>query len=158
MKKVILAVVSVLAMIAIVVAVVLLTKQPKAPTENNDPKSPSEVVSQWEDTTITTDVAKIKEGDAIKYISSYSAKELSLSEKEKKECDFVVSNTGVKIKNDYYVLIKAVVKHEKGEDENGNKTYAFDEKGEYYIRYDGKQVLKKDMTKDDKYIELELHK
>lgn len=157
-KKVLIAIIAVLAIAAVCVAVVLLNKSSKGP-ENNDPKaSVSATQTEWEATTITTDKAKIKEGDAIKYISDYSAEDLSLTKEEKKDCDFLVSNTGIKIKGDYYICVTAVVKSETGKDEEGNTTYTFDKKGEYFIRYDGKQVLKKDMTKDDKYIELDLHK
>lgn len=134
-----------------------------AKKNNNDqtggPKNTSSVAEEWQKTTITTDNAKISNNDAIEYIKSYSAKELSLTDEEMKECDFMFSGTGVKIKNDYYVKVSAIVKHEKGKDGNGNPIYTFDNKGEYYIRYDGKQVLKKDMTKNtNEYTELKAKK
>ena len=81
-----------------------------------DPKNTSSVAEEWQKTTITTDNAKISNNDAIEYIKSYSAKELSLTDEEMKECDFMFSGTGVKIKNDYYVKVSAIVKHEKGKD------------------------------------------
>lgn len=128
--------------------------------KNNEDASdnPRNVASSnaWLETTITTDNAKIKLGDAERLIKAYSAKELSISKEDYKDCSFVVSGTGVKIENDYYVEVDAVIKHEKGKDENGKSVFSFDTKGKYFIRYDGKQVLKKDMEKEDKYTELEL--
>ena len=105
----------------------------------------------------TTDIAKIKNGDAAELIKSYSAKELSLTDKEKKECSFLTNDSGIKIKDDYYIcVIAAYMNSQKGED---GKTYTtFDHRGEYYIRYDGKKILKKNMEnkEKDEYTELKV--
>ena len=94
---------------------------------------------------ITTGDAVIAESDAINLIESYSAKELGLTNDEKKTCSFLVKKSGIKYKNNYYVDVIATVKkeHEDTTDKKGKKikTYTFDNKGEYYIRYDGKQIL-----------------
>lgn len=94
---------------------------------------------------ITTDGAKITEADAINLIQSYSAKELGITNDEMKACSFLVKKSGVKYKDDYYVDVIATVKkaHEDSTNKDGKKitTYTFDNKGEYYIRYDGKQIL-----------------
>ena len=126
--------------------------------QTGDPKNTS-TTSSWQATTITTDTAKIKENDAAFYIMEYSADDLSLTEKEKQECSFMVTGTGVKIEDDYYIEVTAVIKHEKGKNEEGKTLYTFDNLGYYYIRYDGNQVLKKDVTKDtNEYTELKVHK
>ena len=125
------------------------------PTKDQPTTVPSQTVQKVEKT--TTDLAKIKNGEAAELIKSYSAKELSLTDKEKKECSFLTNDSGIKIKDDYYIcVIAAYMNSQKGED---GKTYTtFDHRGEYYIRYDGKQVLKKNMKnkEKDEYTELKV--
>lgn len=106
----------------------------------------------------TTDTAVIKNGDAAEFIKSYSAKELALTDEEKKECSFLTNDSGVKIGDDYYISVIAAYKvEEKGED---GKTYIkFDHRGEYYIRYDGKQIMRKNIKEDNpekEYTELKV--
>lgn len=97
---------------------------------------------------ITTDPAKITESDAINLIQSYPAKELGLTDAQVKKCSFMVASSGIQIEKDYYVKVIATVKKEhKAKD--GKVTFTFDNQGEYYIRYDGKQILKKDMKADE---------
>lgn len=124
------------------------SKQEEKPTKTE------EVVTSANE--ITTDDAKVAESDAINLIKSYSAKELGLTADEMKECSFMVASSGVKIENSYYVKVIATVKNEqKGED--GKTTFTFDNKGEYYIRYDAKQILKKNMKSDkDEYDEMKV--
>ena len=109
---------------------------------------------------ITTDDAKITEADAINLIESYSAKELGLSEDEKKDCSFLVKKTGVEYKKNYYVDVIATIKtpHEDSTDKDGKKitTYTFDNKGEYYIRYDGKQILATNSENKKEFRELKV--
>ena len=117
----------------------------------NEPESESNAVS-----VITTDEAKISAADAVDYIRGYSAEELSLSDEDYENCSFMVNNSGVQIENDYYVEVIATIKSAHT-NEDGSESYTFDNKGEYFIRYDGKQVLKKDMASDEtKYDEMEL--
>ena len=105
----------------------------------------------------TTDLAKIKGSDATELIKSYSAEELSLTEEEKKECTYLTNTSGIKIGNEYYIsVVVAYANSKKGED---GKTYTnFDHRGEYYIRYDGKKILKKNMKnkEKDEYTELKV--
>ena len=105
----------------------------------------------------TTDLAKIKGSDATELIKSYSAKELSLTEKEKKDCSFLTNDSGIKIGDEHYIsVIAAFPVNKKGDD---GKTYVnFDRRGEYYIRYDSKKILKKNMknTAKDEYTELKV--
>ena len=108
---------------------------------------------------ITTDDAKITEADAINLIESYSAKDFGLTKEEMNKCSFLVKKSGVSYKNNYYVNVIATVKtaHKDTTDKKGKKvtTYTFDNKGEYLIRYDGKQILAK--NGDDKdYRELKV--
>lgn len=109
-------------------------------------------------TEITTDEAVIKEADAIDYIKSYSAKELGLSDEDYKTCSFMVGGQGIEIDGEYFIKVVAAIKN-KHVDDNGKETFTFDIKGEYYISYDGKKVLQKDLTAEkDSYNELELKK
>lgn len=98
--------------------------------------------------------AKISQSDAINLIQSYSAKELSLSKEEKKECDFMFSNSAHEIDGEKYIQVIATVKQEHKNDK-GEVSFTFDNKGEYYISFDGKKILKKDM-KTGKYKEMEV--
>lgn len=103
----------------------------------------------------TTADAVIKDADAIEYIKGYSAKELGLTEKQMKNCSFMVGGSGIEIKGDYYIKVIAADK-KKHVDENGKETFTIDPKGEYYISYDGKKVLKKEMKETkETYTELE---
>ncbi len=127
----------------------------KKEPDKNDPGA-AENTSAVTTATITTDSAVIKEADAINLIKSYSAEELSLSDDDYKNCHYLVNKSGIKVENDYYIsVIAAITSEKKGDD---GKTYVnFDHKGEYFIRYDGKQILKKDMTsEEDKYSELKV--
>ena len=106
--------------------------------------------------TITTDKAKIKDMDALNLIKSYSPEELSLTNQDMHECSFMILSSGAELNGEYYVKVIATVKTEHV-DEEGNVSYTLDNRGEYYIRYDGKQVLKKDMTSgEEKFEELEV--
>lgn len=125
-------------------------------SSNKDEKPTTTKKNESQVTEITTDDAKVTESDAINLVKSYSAKELGLTADEMKSCSFMVASTGVKIENSYYIKVIATVKNEqKGED--GKTTYTFDNKGEYYIRYDAKQILKKNMKSDkDEYDEMKV--
>ncbi len=128
----------------------------KKEPEKNDPAIAESTAPVSTTAAVTTDSAKIKESDAIDLIKSYSAKELSLSDEDYKECHFLVNSSGIQIKDDYYIsVVAAIMSENTGED---GKTYVnFDHRGEYYIRYDGKQILKKDMSsEEEKYTELEV--
>lgn len=106
---------------------------------------------------ITTDDAKITEADAINYIQSYGAKDLGLKEEEMKDLKFMVANSGEKVEDDYYIKVIATVATEHKDEETGKSTFTFDNKGEYYIRYDAKKVLSRDV-KTGEYKELEVKK
>ena len=107
---------------------------------------------------ITTDDAQIAESDAINLIKSYTPEELGLTDKEYKDCSFLVKKSGVKYKDSYYVNVIATIKteHEDTTDADGKKvtSYTFDNKGEYFIRYDGKEILAK--NGDGKYRKLKV--
>ncbi len=101
---------------------------------------------------IVTEKAKIKDADAINYIESYSSKQLGLTDEEKKACSFMVASDGEEIDGKKYIKIIAAIKNEqKGDD--GKTTYTFDTKGEYFISFNGDEVLKKS---GDAYSKLEL--
>ena len=101
---------------------------------------------------VATEKAKIKDADAINYIESYSSKQLGLTDEEKKACSFMVASDGEEIDGKKYIKIIAAIKNEqKGND--GQVTYTFDTKGEYFISFNGDEVLKKS---GDAYSKLEL--
>ena len=104
---------------------------------------------------MTTDSAVIKEADAINLIESYSDKELGVTAKQRKEASFMVASDGTKIDNKNYIQVIATIKEEH---KDGDKvTYTFNNLGEYYIRYDGKKIMRKDMDSTDaKYIDMKI--
>ncbi len=104
---------------------------------------------------MTTDSAVIKEADAINLIQSYSDDELGLTKKDRKKASFMVAGSGVEIEGDNYIEVVATVKNEH---KDGDKiSYTFDHLGIYYIRYDGKKIMRKDMESDKaKYIDMKI--
>ena len=121
-----------------------------AACSKDDKKDNKESVSTTQE--ITTDDAVITQSDAINLIKSYSADELGLSKSEMKECSFLVKSSGVKYEKNYYINVIATIKtaHEDTTDKDGKKvtSYTFDNKGEYLIRYDGKEILAKNGDSD----------
>lgn len=101
---------------------------------------------------VATEKAKIKDADAIDYIESYSSKQLGLTDQEKKACSFMVASDGEEINGKSYIQVIAAIKKEH-KSSDGQATYTFDTKGEYYISFDGDEVLKKD---GNSYTKLEL--
>lgn len=125
--------------------------------EGKDNSKTTENTSKAVETTVkyTTDDAVIADSDAINLIRSYSPKELSLTKEEYNECSFLVAGSGELIDDAYYIKVVAAIK--TAHEDNGETTYTFDNKGEYYISYDGKTMLKKDMKAEkDKYDKMEV--
>lgn len=102
-----------------------------------------------------TDKAKIKDSDAINFIkTSYTKKELGL-DKVKEKYDFMISQNGVKIGKKQYVKVAAnIMKKNDTTSKDGKQTYSLTPVGEYYISFDGDEVLMKDF-KSGKYEKLE---
>lgn len=102
-----------------------------------------------------TDKAKIKDSDAINFIkTSYTKKELRL-DKVKEKYDFMISQNGVKIGKKQYVKVAAnIMKKNDTTSKDGKQTYSLTPVGEYYISFDGDEVLMKDL-KSGKYEKLE---
>ena len=102
-----------------------------------------------------TDKAKIKDSDAINFIkTSYTKKELGL-DKVKEKYDFMISQNGVKIGKKQYVKVAAnIMKKNDSTSKDGKQTYSLTPVGEYYISFDGDEVLMKDL-KSGKYEKLE---
>lgn len=102
-----------------------------------------------------TDKAKIKDSDAINFIkTSYTKKELGL-DKVKEKYDFMISQNGVKIGKKQYVKVAAnIMKKNDTTSKDGKQTYSLTPVGEYYISFDGDEVLMEDL-KSGKYKKLE---
>lgn len=102
-----------------------------------------------------TDKAKIKDSDAINFIkTSYTKEELGL-DKVKEKYDFMISQNGVKIGKKQYVKVAAnIMKKNDTTSKDGKQTYSLTPVGEYYISFDGDEVLMKDF-KSGKYEKLE---
>ena len=102
-----------------------------------------------------TDKAKIKDSDAINFIkTSYTKKELGL-DKVKEKYDFMISQNGVKIGKKQYVKVAAnIMKKNDTTSKDGKQTYSLTPVGEYYISFDGDELLMKDL-KSGKYKKLE---
>lgn len=101
---------------------------------------------------VATEKAKIKDADAINYIESYSSKQLGLTENDRAKCSFMVASDGEEINGKSYIQVIAAIKKEHKSDD-GQATYTFDTKGEYYISFNGDEVLRKD---GNSYTKLEL--
>lgn len=101
---------------------------------------------------VATEKAKIKDADAISYIESYSSKQLGLTEDDRAKCSFMVASDGEEINGKSYIQVIAAIKKEHKSD-GGQATYTFDTKGEYYISFNGDEVLRKD---GNSYTKLEL--
>lgn len=101
---------------------------------------------------VATEKAKIKDADAINYIESYSSKQLGLTEDGRAKCSFMVASDGEKINGKSYIQVIAAIKKEH-KSNDGQATYTFDTKGEYYISFNGDEVLRKD---GNSYKKLEL--
>lgn len=102
-----------------------------------------------------TDKAKIKDSDAVKFIqNAYTKKELGI-DKVKEKPEFMISQNGVKIGKKQYVKVAAnIVKKNDTTSKDGKQTYSLTPVGEYYISFDGDEVLMKDL-KSGKYKKLE---
>ena len=102
-----------------------------------------------------TDKTKIKDSDAINFIkTSYTKEELGL-DKVKEKYDFMISQNGVKIGKKQYVKVAAnIMKKNDTTSKDGKQTYSLTPVGEYYISFDGDEVLMKDF-KSGKYKKLE---
>lgn len=102
-----------------------------------------------------TDKAKIKDSDAIKFIqNAYTKEELGL-DKVKEKYDFMISQNGVKIGKKQYVKVAAnIMKKNDTTSKDGKQTYSLTPVGEYYISFNGDEVLMKDL-KSGKYKKLE---
>ncbi|MGN0532680.1 MAG: hypothetical protein ACI4IN_07780 [Eubacterium sp.] len=138
MKKALGIIMALIVAISAVTAVVLSKQIDHSDTAQNGTK-----VSQVTTKEITTDSAKVKEQDAISLIESYSSEELGINDAERKECSFLIASNGEKIEDTYYVKVIAAIKTPHKND--GETTYTFDTKGEYYISYDGGTILSKDL-------------
>lgn len=102
-----------------------------------------------------TDDAKIKDSDAIEFIkNAYTKKELGL-DKVKEKYSFMISSSGEVIEGKKYIKVAANVMNKNDTtNASGQVTYTMKPVGEYYISYDGKTVLMKDLD-SGKYTELE---
>lgn len=102
-----------------------------------------------------TDKAKIKDSDAIKFIqNAYTKEELGL-DKVKEKYDFMISQNGVTIDKKQYVKVAAnIMKKNDTTSKDGKQTYSLTPVGEYYISFDGDEVLMKDLE-SGKYKKLE---
>ncbi len=102
-----------------------------------------------------TDKAKIKDSDAINFIkTAYTKEELGL-DKVKEKYDFMISQNGVTIDKKQYVKVAAnIMKKNDTTSKDGKQTYSLTPVGEYYISFDGDEVLMKDLE-SGKYKKLE---
>ena len=103
-----------------------------------------ETTTKSESTSFTvqnpTDKAKIKDKDAIDFIkNAYTPEELGLEKIDKKEYVKVAAN---------------VMKKNSEKNADGKETYSLTPVGEYYISFDGQDVLMKDL-KSGEYKKLE---
>lgn len=118
-----------------------------------------ETTTKSESTSFTvqnpTDKAKIKDKDAIDFIkNAYTPEELGL-DKVKEKYSFMISSNAEKIDKKEYVKVAAnVMKKNSEKNAEGKETYSLTPVGEYYISFDGQEVLMKDL-KSGEYKKLE---
>ncbi len=154
MKKLLAILMCVLMTVAVFAACSAKPQQQSGGSKSDEAATSDVDTSEAEESTgLALDDAVIKDADAINLIKQYSAEELSLSEEDYAACSFMISGNGETLENDKYVKVIATIKNEQ---KNGdNVSYTFDIKGEYYIRFDGKQLLKKNLETGE-YTEMEL--
>lgn len=152
MKKALAIILSVLMLGSIFVACSADTDTDK---ETDTKKESSSSVAVSTTKVIETEQAVVKESDAIHFIEdSYTAKELGL-DKVEDDYSFMVGGSGVEIDGKKYVKIAAnVMSQSDVTTEDGKPTYKLTPVGEYYVSFDGKTVLMKDME-TNKYKKLE---
>lgn len=95
---------------------------------------------------IETEQAIIKDADALDYIeNAYTKEELGL-DKVEDDYSFMVAGSGVDIDGKKYVKVAAnVMSRSDVTTDDGKPTYKLTPVGEYYISFDGKTVLMKNM-------------
>lgn len=105
---------------------------------------------------VPTEKAKIKEANAIEFIEkNYTPQELGL-EDVKENYSFMVASDGVDIDGKKYVKVLAnVLKPSDVTSADGQETFTMETYGEYYIAFNGKKVLSKNMETGE-YTELEI--
>ncbi len=106
-------------------------------------------------TAVPTEAAKVKETEAIHFIeSAYTKEELGLAQVDK-NYSFMVASNGVEIDGKNYIKVVAnVIVRNDVTTEDGKETFSMETKGEYYISFDGKEVLMKNME-NGKFVKLE---
>ena len=88
-------------------------------------------------------------------LSAYTPEELGL-DKVKEKYSFMISSSGEKIDKKEYVKVAAnVMKKNSEKNADGKETYSLTPVGEYYISFDGQDVLMKDL-KSGEYKKLQL--
>ena len=106
---------------------------------------------------VTTENAKIKGNEAVHFIEDcYTLEELGLADVAE-EFRFMVDSNGYVYDGDNYICVVAnVITQKEGVTaDDGSPIYDLKSIGEYLISFDGRKVLKKDMTSEDTYTELE---
>lgn len=106
-------------------------------------------------TAVPTEKAKIKESEAIHFIQdAYTAEELGLADIDK-NYSFMVASDGVEIDGKNYIKVVAnVIVRNDVTSEDGKETFSMETMGEYYISFDAKEVMMKNIE-TGKFIELE---
>lgn len=101
-------------------------------------------------TTIPTEQAKVNDSDAISLIQSYSQKELGLTKDEYDKCTFMVNSSGKTVsgKKGYYILVTAGIKKSAGKNDKGQQLTTIEAVGNYYISFDGKEILREVIDKN----------
>lgn len=140
-------------LLAVLLAAIIMACAFVACSKSDDKSSTTS--SSTTSSVIATDKAKIKGEDAIKFIkTSYTKEELGL-DKVKGEYSFMISNSGVTIDKKQYIKVAAnIMKKNDTTSADGKQTYSLTPVGEYYISFDGDEVLMKDLE-SGKYKKLE---
>ncbi len=130
--------------LAVLLAVITVACMFVACSKADDKNTTNE--SSTTSSVVSTDKAKIKDSDAIDFIkNAYTKKELGL-DKVKEKYSFMISENGVTIDKKQYVKVAAnIMKKNDTTSKDGKQTYSLTPVGEYYISFDGDEVLMKDL-------------
>lgn len=131
---------SVLLSVLIILSCFIACTNQKQDAQTTEPVSTTEQAT----TRLTTDSAAIKDEAAINMVKSHSASELGLSNEDYKQCSFMVAKYGEAINGKNYVKVVATIK-EKEIDDSGEEYYTLTNKGEYFISYDGAELISKNL-------------
>ena len=132
-------IIAVILMAGVAVAgAVIESKRPIVSEAQEMKMSVTASVKEAQDGKSAADAAKLKPNEAIDVISKLSEEQLQLKNKDK--YSFMVNNAAFEINGKTYIQVIAAIKKD-----NGNGSISITPVAKYYVRFDGKELLREDM-------------